>query len=56
MSNSPEFWEAALIVKSRNMAQEVNFIGYYFSRRRRAEAKTRFAESARLAHIPSTVD
>ncbi len=24
------------------MAQKVNFIGFYFSRRRRAEAKTRF--------------
>jgi len=38
------FWAAAIIVKSRNMAQKVNFIGSYSSRRRRTDAPTTFAE------------
>src|ERR1035437_5930227 len=57
MSNSPAFWAAALIVKSKNMAQRVNFIGEYFSRRWRTEAKTRFRNvGMALAHIPATID
>src|ERR1019366_7095209 len=57
MSNSPVFWAAALIVKSKNVAQKVNFIGYYSSRRRSTEAKTRFRNGGMaLAHIPATVD